>query len=68
MVRPSLALTMPIDGLLPLKTVRFVVERLVREVGTTVESKRQCEDGRAPQRATSISITELAELTKSWPT
>ena len=52
---------------MPLETVRFVIERLVDRAGTPGEPKDDAHLREHLERATGLSIAELAELTKRWP-
>ena len=53
--------------LMPLDTVRFEIERLVRDAGTPMESKDRARLREHLESATGLSIGELAELTTRWP-
>ena len=56
------------DNRMPLNRVRLVMERLVTEAGTLAEWKDNARLREHLERATGLSIAELAKLTRKWPT
>ena len=52
---------------MPLNRVRFVIERLVADADTPAEWKDNARLREHLERATGLSIAELADLTKRWP-
>ena len=53
--------------LMPLDTVRFEIERLLRDAGTPMESKDRARLREHLETPTGLLNAELAELTKRWP-
>ena len=54
--------------LMTLDSVRLEIERLAKYAGTQAESKDRARLREHLESATGLSITNLAELTKHWPT
>ena len=54
--------------LMTLDAVRLEVERLAKYAGTQAESKDRARLREHLESATGLSIANLAELTKHWPT
>ena len=53
---------------MPLETVRFVLEKALHEKGSAVESQDDIRMGEQLERNTGLSLAEIVELSKRWPT
>ena len=53
---------------MPLKTVRFVLDKALREAGTTIESRDDVRMREQLERDIGLSLAEIVELSKRWPT
>jgi len=53
---------------MPLATVRSVLDRALDDAGTPMESKDNARMREHLERDLGLSLTEIVELTRQWPT
>ena len=52
---------------MPLKTVRFVLDKALSEAGSTLESRDDLRMREQLERDIGLSLAEIVELSKRWP-
>ena len=53
---------------MPLQTVRFVLEKALRDAGTALESREDLRMREQLEHDTGLSLPEIVELSERWPT